>query len=244
MDLLTTDQDAAKSYYGRLFGWTFNDLPGSQGSAWSLATMNGDVVTAIAAQTPETAVQSRKPTWRTYLAVDDVDAAAAKVEATGGRLLMPPHDATEAGRTAIAIDPTGVIIGLLQAGVGATLVNEPGAYTWSELMTDGREVALAFYKDVFGLTAKTVDMAGSPFTGLLVDEDMVGGIIPPQREGVVHRWIVYFAVADAYESAERAEALGGTVVHGPIETPVGPLAALRDPQGAAFSIWAVNTPSA
>lgn len=241
VDLLTTDQNAAKSYYGQLFGWAFNDLPRSQGSAWSLATMNGDVVTAIAAQTPETAVQSRQPTWRTYLAVDDLDAAAAKVEATGGRLLMPPLDATEAGRTAIALDPTGVTIGLRQARahVGATIVNEPGAYTWSELMTDDREVALAFYKDVFGLTAKTVDMAGSPFTGLMVGEDMVGGIIPPQREGVEHRWIVYFAVADAYKSAERAKALGGTVVHGPIDTPVGPLAALRDPQGAAFSIWAL-----
>ncbi|MFF5019887.1 VOC family protein [Streptomyces sp. NPDC001165] len=245
VDLHTTDLDAAKSYYGRLFGWTFNDVPTAQGPAYSLCTMNGGVVAGIAAQPPETAAQSRQSTWRTYLAVDDVDAAAAKVEAAGGNLLVPPLDATEAGRTAFASDPTGVTVGLWQAKarIGATIVNEPGAYTWSELMTDDRDTALAFYKDVFGLTAKTVDMAGSPFTGLIVGEDMVGGIIPPQREGVEHRWIAYFAVANAYESAERAERLGGMVVHGPLDTPVGPLAALRDPQGAAFSIWAFNTPS-
>jgi uncharacterized protein len=43
--------------------------------------------------------------------------------------------------------------------------------------------------------------------------------------------------ADAAEAAERADELGGTVVRGPVVTPVGPVAALLDPQGGAFSVW-------
>ena len=104
-------------------------------------------------------------------------------------------------------------------------------------MTAGRDTALPFYQRVAGLTARTVDLDGSPFTGFVAGEQMIGGIIPPQREGAVHRWIVYFAVTDAAEAAERAGELGGTVVRGPVVTPVGPVAALLDPQGGAFSVW-------
>lgn len=242
VELLTTDPEGARSFYGRLFHWEFEERPMYGGSACSVAVMNDGVVAALVSPAPGTATQETSATWRTYLAVDDVDATATGFEAAGGRLLTPPVDALESGRVAFGEDVTGVGVGLWQAKdhIGATVVNEPGAFIWSELMTSRTEAAAAFYEQVFGLTTTTVDLAGTPFTGFTVGGEMIGGLIPPQREGVQPRWIVYFCVADVDEAVERVGKLGGAVVHGPIDTPVGPLAALRDPQGAAFSIWAFN----
>ena len=54
--------------------------------------------------------------WGVYLAVDDVDATAAKVASAGGTLEAGPFDVMELGRTASIQDPTGARVNLWQAG--------------------------------------------------------------------------------------------------------------------------------
>ncbi|SDY03289.1 hypothetical protein SAMN05421504_104281 [Amycolatopsis xylanica] len=232
VDLRTTDPAAAKSFYGGLFGWEFTDLD----EHYSMALKDGAVVAAIA---PDDAVK-----WTTYFAVPDADAAAATIEAAGGKVLTGPLDVADAGRTAFAEDPNGVTFAVWQAKshIGASLVNEPGTFIWSELMTEGIDAALAFYEEVLGLTKNVVDLGGSPFVGLNAGETMIGGVHAPTVEGAVSRWIVYFSVADVDATVAQAKELGATTVHGPVDTPVGPLAALRDPQGGSFSVWAYNGP--
>ena len=227
VSLQTSVPAVAKSFYGRLFGWEF-DGP--------TATKNDGTVAAVTEWDTD-------PRWTTYLNVEDLDAAVAEVERAGGLLLTPPSE--DDGRTALVADPAGVTIGLWQAGedIGATLVNEPGTFIWSELMTDRRDAVLPFYERVFGLTTTTIDLDGAPYTAFVAGGEMIGGIIPPQREGADHRWIVHFAVESVEEAVSEAVALGGSVVHGPISTPLGPLAALHDPDGAAFSVWAFDGPA-
>ena len=84
VDLQTTDQDAAKAFYAGLFGWTYDDQPMPDGQVYSMAMLGGHTVAAIAPQPPDMAAAGAPPMWNTYLAVDSVDDAAAKVEA-GGR---------------------------------------------------------------------------------------------------------------------------------------------------------------
>jgi predicted enzyme related to lactoylglutathione lyase len=240
VDLQTTDQDAAKSFYGQLFGWTYDDQPMPQGPVYSMASKNGGAVAAIAPQSPELAEQGVPPTWNTYLAVADIDAAAGRVEAAGGKLLMRPFDVMDAGRMCVAADPTGAAVALWQADkhIGATVVSEPGAVIWNELVTDDKEGAVPFYEQVFGLTASTNDMAGTPYTSFAIGSDTVAGTTTPPMEGVPNHWHVYFAVENTVDAAERATALGGTVLNGPFDTPIGPIATLRDPQGGVFSVIA------
>ncbi|GAB2804368.1 VOC family protein [Actinoallomurus bryophytorum] len=227
--------EAARVFYGRLFGWTFGERT-TPGEAW--AVRNDGFVAAIAGG-PAPA------TWTTFLNVPDIDAAAARIEPNGGRLRTPLKEVTGECRMTYAVDPTGATFGLWQAGghIGATVVQEEGAFIWSELMTDDHDAALPFYERAAGLTTTIVDLDGSPFTGLVAGEQMIGGIIPRQREGAANRWIAYFSVASAVESAEYAKTLGATIVHGPIATPVGPIAALLDPQGGAFSVWEFSGPT-
>ena len=89
VDLQTTDQSAAKQFYASLLGWSYDDNPMPQGGVYSMATVNGETVAAIAPMPPG-APEGRPPMWNIYIAVDDVDAAVDKVGPAGGQVLMAP----------------------------------------------------------------------------------------------------------------------------------------------------------
>jgi uncharacterized protein len=242
VDLQTTDVDAAKAFYGSLFGWSFDDQPIPDGGAYSIAMLDAQSVAAIAPQSPMLIENKVPPMWNTYIAVDDVDAAAAKVAGAGGQLLMEPFDVMQAGRMAFVADPSGAAVGLWQASdhIGATLVNEPNTLTWNELTSNDLATALPFYEAVVGLTARETPMGEDKYTMLFVGEDFVGGATAPQMDGVPNHWHVWFAVADADAAVATATAGGGSVILGPQDMPIGRIAVLTDPQGAGFSIIAMK----
>jgi predicted enzyme related to lactoylglutathione lyase len=60
-----------------------------------------------------------------------------------------------------------------------------------------------------------------------------GAFLP---EGVPAHWSVYIHVEDAAATVAKAQALGGTLVFGPDETPYGTLATIADPTGAMIKI--------
>jgi len=239
VDLQTTDQSAAKQFYASLFGWSYDDNPMPQGGVYSMATVNGETVAAIAPMPPG-APEGMPSMWNTYIAVDDVDVAVEKVATAGGQVLMGPVDIGDAGRMAFVADPTGPAVGLWQANrhIGATLVSEPGALIWNELITDKPDSALAFYEAVVGLTHSTMEMApGQNYTLLKVGGTDVGGCMEPPMPGVPNHWHVYFAVDDADATATKAVEGGGQVMVEPFDIPsVGRSAVLTDPQGAVFSV--------
>ncbi|MEO8071863.1 MAG: VOC family protein [Acidobacteriota bacterium] len=48
-----------------------------------------------------------------YIAVDDVDAAAEKVTELGGSVRVPPTDILNTGRFCVINDPTGAVFSLI-----------------------------------------------------------------------------------------------------------------------------------
>jgi uncharacterized protein len=245
VDLQSTDQPAAKAFYAGLFGWTYDDQPMGEGAVYSMAKFGGQDVAAIAPQSPELKAAGAPPMWNTYIAVDSADDAAAKVEAAGGQVAMPPFDVMDAGRMAFVLDPSGAAVAFWQANqhIGASLVNEAGALTWNELITTD-PAAAKFYEQVLGVTTSTMDMGTGEYTLFHVGDQMVGGCTPPPMEGVPNHWHVYFAVDDADATAAKATELGGSVMVAPFDSPVGRMAVLTDPQGAVFSIIKPDTGAA
>ena len=65
-------------------------------------------------------------------------------------------DVLDVGRMAVFADPVGAVFSVWQAGThpGAQLVNEPGTWSWSELLTTDVEASKAFYGEVFGWTRR------------------------------------------------------------------------------------------
>lgn len=240
VDLQTSDQDAAKEFYAELLGWEYDDRPMPEGPVYSMATVRGENVAAIAPLQPDAAAAGAPANWNTYIAVDDVDATLAKVPGAGGQVLMPAFDVGEAGRMSFVTDPTGAAVGLWQANkhIGATLVGDPGTCLWNELNTGDVDTALAFYNSVFGITSSKMPMGPEyTYTLLEVGDDQVGGCGEPMKPGTPNHWRVYFAVEDVDASAAKAVELGGTIVEEAMDIPtVGRMAAVTDPQGAIFSI--------
>ncbi|TMD29074.1 MAG: VOC family protein [Chloroflexi bacterium] len=107
-EVLGRDQVKLQRFYSDLFGWTFNTdnqdgygiAPGDQaGIAVGVGTSrdgSGGGVTG-------------------YVAVSDIDAAIAKAERLGGRVVMPKMSPGPDATIALVADPEGHVIGLTQA---------------------------------------------------------------------------------------------------------------------------------
>lgn len=240
-DAGTTDLGAAKQFYGEVLGWTFMDTPMGEGMVYSTAQVGGKRACAIYPQPPQMREMGIPPHWMLYVAVDDVDATAAKVEGLGGKLMMQPFDVMSQGRMAVIQDPTGAAVGLWQAKnhIGATIKGAPGAMCWSELMTTDTGKAAAFYAGLLGWNAKDSGMPGMDYTLFQAGEEQVGGMmkITPQMGPMPPCWVVYFMVDDCKAAAERATRREGKVLMPPTDIPtVGCISTLQDPQGAVFAI--------
>ncbi len=175
VDLQTTDQAAAKTFYGELLGWSYDDQPVDEanGVFYSMAKVKGHDVAAIAPMPPGGG--DVPPHWNTYVTVTDVDATTALVDKAGGTVIAPPFDVLDAGRMSVLQDPTGAFINTWQAknSIGATLVNETGAFGWNELLTPDVPKAAAFYNKLFGWEANTLEMPGMEYTELKLNGEPV-----------------------------------------------------------------------
>ncbi len=245
-DLSTTDPDGARAFYGALFGWEFDANPVPDGGEYIMATLHGKSAAGMMQQRPEQAAMGLPSLWNTYITVEDLAATVAKVEGAGGTVMQPPMDVMDAGHMAVIVDPAGAVVALWQANqhIGSEIVNEPGAMSWNELITDDAGAALPFYKQVLGMDATGQDMGdGRTYTTFMVGENMVGGMLPPPMEGMPNHWSVYFAVEDIEETIAKATELGGQAM--PIlDIMPGRISAIIDPQGATFIAIQMTPPDA
>jgi hypothetical protein len=180
------------------------------------------------------------PHWNNYVTVADADAIAARTEELGGTVFAGPFDVLEAGRMTAIVDPTGAFVVAWQPArhFGAALVNELGAMTWNDLQTDDVAAARAFYSGLFGWTVEEVPESGGRYWTIQGREGDNGGMMPLPMEGIPPHWQPYFAVESLDDAQTRVRELGGTPLTEPIPVPGGGFIAVRDPQGAVFSLFA------
>lgn len=232
-----TDVEAAKSFYGGLFGWDAQDAgPPEETGGYGFFTKDGKMVAGYGPQQ-----SPGPPFWATYVTVADVEEAAKRVESAGGTIVAPPMEVMGAGRVAVFQDPEGAFLSLWQPleHHGAQVVNEPGAMSWNELNTRDVESAKAFYQEVFGWEPVTQGEGPATYTELELGGRRVGGMLsmPPMVPvEVPAHWLVYFAVADTDASAARCQELGGSIGVPPMDIEPGRFSVLADPQGAHFAV--------
>ncbi|AXE90570.1 VOC family protein [Streptomyces sp. Go-475] len=111
VELYTSDAAAAKEFYGGLFGWQFSDtpLPGG-GGTYTLITPAGLPEERMHGGLMEMgkenlSLANGQPYWHPVFAVEDCDAAVARVRENGGSVQMGPEDAEGVGRLAVCLDP-------------------------------------------------------------------------------------------------------------------------------------------
>ncbi|WP_026212378.1 VOC family protein [Longispora albida] len=240
VDIGSTDVPGAIAFYGGLFGWEAEDL-GPDAGGYLLFRQKGKQVAGLGPATDP----DRGTSWATYFATDDVDETTARVEANGGKVIVPPMDVMDQGRMAVYTDPAGVFFSAWQPGVhkGAELAGEHGTLGWAELLTPDVAGAKTFYSAVLGVSTRDVPMndQGALYTLLETGGSSVAGAMPltPDMGDTRPAWNIYFVVDDVDVSADRAVELGATELVR-MDSEAGRLAWLIDPQGGGFCVIKPN----
>jgi uncharacterized protein len=240
-DLPTPEQDAAKDFYGGLFGWEANDQPVSEGVVYSMMELEGETVAAISPQPEQQREAGVPPAWNSYITVEDADASLARAAELGGQVHAGAFDVFEAGRMGVVQDPQGAFFLVWQPkeNIGATFVNGPGALSWNELHTPDVDAAESFYGELFGWTTEPFPTEGFEYRIIkTADGHTNGSLTNALRPADPPHWLVYFGAVDEDATVGRLRELGGSVEMEPTELAPGILIALvADPQGARFALY-------
>ena len=123
-----------------------------------------------------------------------------------------------------------------------------GRLMWFELMTKDLPAAEKFYTNAVGWTITPFAGAGMPYSMFTRagDVPIAGAMtLPPEltQHGVPPHWGMYVGVEKLEPAAADVARLGGGALSEVIDVPtIGRMQAMRDPQGAAFSIYEPASP--
>ena len=239
-DLLTDDVPVAKDFYGRLFGWTFEQL-----GDYTVIKNNGRSIGGMA-QIKDVSEVKSAARWLCTLSVADVDKAVSLFDREGGIVLKGPMEMRNRGRGALVRDPQGAQLLLLHASGGDPEDKEPviGSWLWHELWSNDVDASIAFYQK----------LAGYHFVGektdyliLMKDGQWRAGIRYSANSKLEMRWVPVVRVADTDEIVVQAKNLGGKILVEPRQTADGNrVSLLADPSGALVIIerWSPKTTAA
>ncbi len=106
-ELMVSDVEKTKAFYGKVFNWTFNDTH-----------MEG--YTLIDTGTPPGGGLMKKPdedptfSMKSYFQVESVEETVKKVEEAGGTIVVPRTEIPNIGFFAMFLDPDQICIGAFE----------------------------------------------------------------------------------------------------------------------------------
>jgi predicted enzyme related to lactoylglutathione lyase len=243
IDLYSSDTDAAKTFYGQLFGWTPEEAPPEFGGYFTFLKDGKHVAGCML----NDGSQNAPDAWTVHLMTDDIERTVEDARAKGGQVYVEPMDVGDNGRFAMIGDPG-------QAGIGAweprnmkgfEVRGEVGTPSWFELHTRDYDRSVDFYRDVFKWDPHTAsDSEELRYTTLGEGQNMLAGIMDSSAflpEGEPAAWTIYFEVENVDAALKRIEELGGKIERPGEDTPYGRLAAATDPTGTRFKLIENNT---
>ena len=241
IELGTTDQNAAKQFYGSLFGWSVNDSPMGPDEFYTMFSLDGRNTGACYSLKPEMRADGVPPHWLLYISVVSADDAAAKVAPAGGKVVAPPFDVMEYGRMAVCQDSAGANFAVWQpkTHTGTGIEGVAGTLCWADLMVPEQATAAKFYQAVFGWEAEP----GKDDRGYLHIKNgasYIGGIpaAGDRNPNAPPHWLLYFLVDDCDASTAKAQGAGAKIYVAPTSMAgVGRWSVVADPQGAVFALF-------
>jgi len=245
-ELLTPDPVAAKTFYDAVAGFDIESEPSGE-MDYRMIRAADDNVGGVMRLNEEMAQHGAKPVWLGYVAVDDVDATVAKVEAKGGKVHLPAFDIPDVGRIAMVADPQGNTFYVMKPTPPkdsedkkstAFSTSADGHVNWNELTTSDPVGARSFYGELFGWTSDEFMPMGElgEYRFFAHQGTTIGAVCQPGPEGS-SGWRYYIRVPSISKAVEAVKAGGGTVSMGPHEVPGGDHIIIgNDPQGAEFAL--------
>ena len=116
-ELASSNLGACKQFYAEIFGWQFKEnapMADCDGAGMIYNEISVDGKKQFGGMFQMGKEFGDAPShWMSYIAVDDVDAAAEKITALGGKICVPPMDIPDTGRFCVANDPSGATFSLI-----------------------------------------------------------------------------------------------------------------------------------
>ncbi len=109
VELNTTDLGKAKTFYGKLFEWTLEDIPMGDGAYTLIKVGKGTGGGMMKHPVP-----GAPSAWLAYVEVADIKAATEKAKSLGAKVMKDVTEVMGMGSLSIIIDPTGAALGLWQ----------------------------------------------------------------------------------------------------------------------------------
>jgi uncharacterized protein len=239
-DLATTDQNAAKQFYGALFGWEAIDSPVGEGVVYSMMMIGGKPVAGIGPQPEPQRQAGAPPAWNSYVTVESADQAVDRAKDLGATVPAAPFDVMDVGRMAVIQDPQGAFFMVWEPKqhIGASLVNQRGALSWNELASPDMDASAGFYRELLEWKTEPFEGSGMPYLVIQTAAGGGNGGIRPVMENEPPYWLVYFGSDDIDADLAQATELGATKLADAMDIGVGKVAVLQDPQGAVFALYA------
>ncbi|MFI1393554.1 VOC family protein [Streptomyces sp. NPDC020681] len=239
VSLMARNLKSSQDFYGTVLGWVFRK--GKLGDEFSVAFFEGAPVAGIGALAPALQVAVA---WTPYFAISDADVAAARIRERSGTVAVGPL-AFPIGRGALAADRDGAVFGIWE---GALIPDwqsgHKDAPAWLLLRTRNAFDAAIFYGEVLDWASERpgcCDVSYENDDVVLLSGGHVLARISSGATGaapdpmVRPRWDVHFPVDDLDATVRAVEHNGGSVLERR-ETREGPEAAVRDPDGALFTL--------
>lgn len=232
-DLLTSDVDAAKRFYGGVFGWTFTD----QGP-YTVIMNNGVAIAGMAKPKFDPGLSSF---WLPYLSVGDVDSAVATAEKAGAELLRGPGVLENRGQYALIGDSQGARIVLLRSSSGDPTSFKPeiNGWLWNELWSADKDDSLRFYQQLGGYQTLPPP-PGQPaddYEVLIAEDSWAAGLTTLPFAQMNSQWVPALRVEDLDQTVAKVQQYGGKVVIEPDHSlSKHRIALIQDPTGAIFMV--------
>lgn len=113
-ELATSNLQAAKDFYGKVFGWKFSDHEMGD-MTYTMIKINGkDKEIGGIWSIPKDQQKHIPPHWMAYILVENVEDSVEKARKNGATIVKEAANAGDFGRFAIITDPAGAHIALWQ----------------------------------------------------------------------------------------------------------------------------------
>ena len=152
---------------------------------------------------------------------------------------MEPTGVSETMAYALASDPDGNVVGLLEdEDCEGPYPYQAGMPVWFDVLASDLEPAERFYREVAGWSTRRLTIADQEqdfYTNVVGGRSVSGvGRAGYFGEEAPSCWRIYFGVEDADAAARRVRELGGTVIVEPFDFTFGRMVEVADPHGARF----------
>ncbi len=237
-DLITPDVEQSKTFYGDVFGWTFEDFT-LQGKKYVMISHQGDYIGGMI-EMPS----SESSIWIASVSTEDVEKQSLNVTQNGGKVLLKTANIPGRGKQSILEGNQGEKFSFIHSLNGDPTSKThfaEGDWLWMEFWADNPSDAYTFYNKAFRTNVEQIVSDNKPYWILQSNGKRVAGIIQNPLTNVDSQWVPYIQTQNPSATVKKVEENGGYVILAPQESiRKGSVGVVQDPNGAILCLQSWN----